>query len=231
MDTPSDSKVCCDCAEPIRVAATFCPYCSGDQRKGVITVPKPPRHKKGLSKTMLTMSEGIESKPCGWCAEPIRVAARVCPYCRRLQPKWTRITELLMVMLPLFGFALLCFIGALWLKQLFSPGRDFEPFRDQIVVERSAMHFGQSTNGNFVSAIGTLRNSSPYAWKEIQLEAQYYDKDGRMIDTRSESRFGDVLPSGATQSFRLRAPADKPEPSYVSHKVFVRSAKDSRKWP
>ena len=230
METPSDSKTCRDCAESIRAAATVCPYCGRDQRKGFFTVPKPPRHSKGLSKTMLTMSEGTESKPCAWCAEPIRVAAKACPYCRRLQPKWKWISEFLVV-LPLVGFALLCFVGALWLKQLFSPGRDFEPFRDQIVVEGSNMHFGQATNGNFVSAIGMIRNNSPYAWKEIQLEVQYYDKDGRMIDTRSESRFGDVLPPGATQAFRLRTQADKPQSAYADHKVFLRSAKDSRKWP
>jgi len=123
------------------------------------------------------------------------------------------------------------FSAAAWMGQIFGPGRDFEPFREQIVVENSTMHFGQVTNGNFISAIGVLRNSSPYSWKEIQLEAQYYDNAGRLIDTRSESRFGDTLPSGGTNAFRIRGPADKPESAYVSHKVFVRSAKDARKWP
>jgi hypothetical protein len=121
--------------------------------------------------------------------------------------------------------------GSIWLGRVFSPGRDFEPFRTQIVVESSSMHFGQTTNGNFISAIGTLRNDSPHAWKEIQIEAQFYDTNGRLIDTRTESRFGQVLPPGNAQAFRIRTPADKPELSYAGHKVFVRSAKDARTWP
>lgn len=176
------------------------------------------------------MSETTEMKPCAWCAEPIRIPAKACPHCRRLQPKWKKFSDMMTLLFLVIPMSLL-FGGVVSLKEVFGSGRDFELFRSQIVVETSHMHFGQATNGNFVSVIGTLRNNSPYAWKEIQLEAQYYDKDGRMIDTRSESRFGDVLPSGATQAFRLRAPADKPEPAYVSHKVFVRSAKDARKWP
>ena len=230
MDTPSDSKTCRDCAESIRAAATVCPYCGRDQRKRTITVSGPSRHSQGLSKTMLTMSEATESKPCGWCAEPIRAAARVCPYCRRLQPKWKRLGDW-MAFIPLLFLVLLFVGGSIWIGRVFSPGREFEPFRDQIVIEGSAMHFGQMTNGNFVSAIGTLRNNSPYAWKQIRLEAQYYDKDGRLIDTRTESRYGDVLPPGATQGFRLRAPADKPQSAYTTHKVFVRSAEDVRTWP
>jgi hypothetical protein len=136
-----------------------------------------------------------------------------------------------MAFLPVLLLAFLFVGGSIWLGRIFSPGTDFEPFRDQIVVEGSNMHFGQATNGNFISAIGTLRNNSPYAWKEIQLEAQYYDNDGRLIDTRTESRYGNVLPPGASQGFRLRTPADKPQSTYASHKVFVRSAKDARTWP
>lgn len=230
MDTSPETKVCSDCAETIRAAAKTCPYCDRDQRKSAITVSGPSRQSSGLSKSLISMSEATETKACGWCAEPIRVPARVCPYCRRLQPKWKRLCEL-MAFLPVLLLAFLFVGGSIWLGRIFSPGTDFEPFRDQIVVEGSNMHFGQATNGNFISAIGTLRNNSPYAWKEIQLEAQYYDNDGRLIDTRTESRYGNVLPPGASQGFRLRTPADKPQSTYASHKVFVRSAKDARTWP
>ena len=184
----------------------------------------------GMTKPIPATSEAIETKPCAMCAEPIRVAARVCPYCRRFQPRWPKLTEW-MALLPLLALGILFVGGVAWISHIFSRGRDFEPFRNQIVVQTSDMHFGRMTNGNYISAIGSLHNESPYAWKEIRLEVQYYDKDGRLIDTRAESSYGEVLPAGGTQTFRIRALADKPEPSYASHKVFVRSAKDSRKWP
>ena len=130
------------------------------------------------------------------------------------------------------AFMMLMFLGGvIWLQHLLGPGRDFENFKDQIVIINPEMHFGQATNGNFISTIGQIRNDSPYAWKDFQLEVQYFDKDGRMIDTRTENRYGDLLPSGATQAFRIRGPADKAEGAYSTQKVFVRSAKDSRKWP
>ena len=119
----------------------------------------------------------------------------------------------------------------IWLKSLIGPGRDFEQFQDKIVIVDSQMHFGATTNGNYVSAIGQIRNDSPYGWKELQLEVRYYNKEGQMIDTRTEARFGDTLPTGATHAFRVRGPADKPESQYASHKIFVRSAKDARRWP
>ena len=93
------------------------------------------------------------------------------------------------------------------------------------------MHFSQTTNGNFISTIGQIRNDSQFTWKDIQLEVQYFDKEGRMIDTRTENRYTDILPAGEAQAFRLRGQADKPESAYSTQKVFVRSAKDSSKWP
>ena len=33
------------------------------------------------------MNENVETKPCCYCAEPIRRAAQFCPFCRRWQPK------------------------------------------------------------------------------------------------------------------------------------------------
>lgn len=175
-------------------------------------------------------SESDATKPCVHCAEPIRQAASVCPYCRRLQPNrlWVEQLKAFLFFVP---FLMVFSAGIFWMKTMFGPGRDFGPYKAQIVPFALEMHFSMATNGNYISTMGHLRNDSPYAWKEIQLEVQYFNKDGKLIDLRSESRYGDTLPAGATHGFRVRGPADKPESQYVSQKVFVRSAKDSRRWP
>ena len=83
--------------------------------------------------------------------------------------------------------------------------------------------------GKYVSVVGTLTNRSEFTWKEVQLEAQFFDKDGKLIDTGLERNFDTVILAHGEAAFRIRLVADKPETSYASHKVFIRSAKDGRR--
>jgi hypothetical protein len=174
------------------------------------------------------LSETIDTKACSWCAEPIRARAKVCICCGRLQPK-SQAKIVWPSAIPFLVAAVFFVIGAVQFRNLFAPGREFEPFRERIAIVESQMHFSQTTNGNYISAMGQIRNDSTFAWKDFQLEVQYYDKEGRMIDTRSE-RLMQTIPAAATNAFRIRASADKPESAYASHKVFVRSAGDARRW-
>src|SRR6185503_14045664 len=108
------------------------------------------------------------------------------------------------------------------------PGRDFQLFRDQIVVIDSNLSFSPFTNALYVTLVGTISNMSAYSWKEVELEAQYFDSSGKLIDTRSDLDFrATILPHG-TRAFRIRAMAAQPESAYSEHKVFVRAAKDAR---
>jgi hypothetical protein len=232
MSEAEQGKVCPHCAETIRALAKVCPHCGRSQSRSAIYLDVLVGNSFGrlFGKRKKIMNEGVETKPCAFCAEPIRVAARVCPYCRNLQPRWRSKKQLeawgSLVMLLIMGCGFMFSIHL-----LFGPGRDFEPFQNQIKIINSEMHFSQTTNGNFISTIGQIRNDSSYAWKDLQLEVQYFDKDAHMIDTRTEDHYGEIIPAGATQAFRLRGPADKPESAYSIQKVFVRSAKDSSKWP
>lgn len=225
------ARACSHCAEPIRALAKICPHCGRLQSKPAFYLDE----LMGGSLNRLfgkrkIMSDSVETKPCEDCAEPIRIAAKVCPYCRRLQPPW-RIKKQWESWLSLAFVVSMGLGGMIWLNLLFSPGRDFEKFKSQIVIVNSEMHYTQMTNGNFISTIGQIRNDSPYAWKDIQMEVQYINKDGKMIDTRTENCYGEIIPAGETQAFRIRGPADKPETEYSTQKVIVRSAKDSKKWP
>jgi len=111
------------------------------------------------------------------------------------------------------------------------PGRNFELFQNQFTVIDPEMSFDVTTNGNYISTIGQIRNGSPYAWKDVYVEVQYFNKEGKMIDTCTREDYGEIIFAGDTQAFKVRGPADKPESEYSTQKVFIRSAKDSRKWP
>ena len=82
-------------------------------------------------------------KVCPLCAEPIKAAAKVCPFCRASQSRfagwWLYLLLGLSVSLMLAVVGLVCF----WLfPDAFRPeGRSFAPYRAQLEVARTAMDF------------------------------------------------------------------------------------------
>jgi len=170
------------------------------------------------------------TKTCRMCAETIKAAARLCPYCRTDQ----RQSAVIVTIAPwLMGFLLLAFFvgGFSVVYRLFTPGRDFAPFRNQFEIVSSSMQFNQNEKGAWVATVGTIRNNSDYAWKEVQLEARYFDSAGKLIDVGVQT-FSDVVVQQHSESaFRIRTIAGQPTNAYASHKVLVRSGRDIRQWP
>ena len=172
-----------------------------------------------------------EIKVCPLCAESIKIAAKVCPHCRHWQKKWSMENPLVRGTLVTLPLVLVWVGGVFFVARLFDRGRDFAEYRDQIVAIASTMSFNPTEKVPTISTVGTLKNNSTYSWKEVQIEVQYFDKDGKLIDTKSGRDFDDALLPNGERAFRLRTPADKPAANYASHKVFVRYAKDARAWP
>ena len=126
------------------------------------------------------------------------------------------------------AFALALLLVFALFEHFLEPSPDFAPFHDQIVVTDSQMHYSQTEKGAFISVVGMIKNNSKFSWKGVELEVQYFDKDGKLIDTTSDREYNaTILPQGE-RAFRIRAQADRPEAAYASHKVFVRAAKDDR---
>ena len=176
------------------------------------------------------MAENEQTKICPLCAEIIKVAAKVCPRCRsRLQPTKNALVvwlQLLAIVILFYGPMLL---AARWVRDSKLPGQSFEPSREKIAVFDTTMHYSQSDKTNIISTVGYLRNDSSNSWQALQLEVQYFDSGGKLVDTKTETLQYQELPMGMTEAFRIRAAAAAAESSYVSNKVFVRMAKDARK--
>ena len=182
------------------------------------------------------MTETEQTKICPLCAETIKVAAKVCPHCRHWQPhKWSFGNPQFMQSVASVFWAASIF-GAIFglayfLENLLGSKRDFAPYQNQIGIVSSEVSFRMSGSNLTVFVFGVVTNKSDFAWKNVGLEAQLFDKSGRLIDViqASDSSYnGVILLPHAEAAFKIQSKAARDETEYSTHKVVVGSGKDFR---
>lgn len=179
------------------------------------------------------MADVEQTKVCPLCAETIKAAAKVCPHCRHWQKKWALQNPQMvatLMMLVIFGYATGLVI---FLDHVFNRKHDFAQYQSQIAVVSSGTSFHISESNLTVSVIGVITNQSDVGWKDVGIEAQFFDGTGQMIDViqaTGEYRELTVLPHSEA-SFKIQGRANKKEGEYKSTRVFVRTGTDVDAWP
>jgi hypothetical protein len=178
------------------------------------------------------MNENADIKICPHCAETIKAAAKVCPHCRYWQKRWSLYNPQMLATV----WIIIC-IGAMgglgaFFDKVFGPKEQFATYRDDIAVASSQFSHRISASNLMNTVVGTLTNRSEFTWKEVSVEAQFFDKSGRQIDAIPSRDFGSlaVLPHGEV-AFKIEGQASRPEADYNSYKAVVRWAKDADAWP
>lgn len=166
-----------------------------------------------------------EQNVCPSCLEPVRAGAKKCPHCH----EWLRWKSGLALNIVL----MVAMLGGLlfWARYQDGQRRGVESFaahRDRIVVSESRLHVSRSGPRTYVSTVGKIRNDSEFAWKDLYLEARYFNDSGELIDADGSEQSGLELLPGAEFAFRLRAVADKPESEYARHELAITAARHSR---
>ena len=168
------------------------------------------------------VSEGF--KTCPHCAETVRCAAKVCPRCRYAQRYWSLYNpEVKVILLTVFAIGVCLFCGT-----LLSPKRDFAPYRNDIVVLSSSMVATDWDTNRYMTVVGLFTNKTDFSWKTLELEVQFFDAAGQLIDSQSACRNWTTILPHAEQAFRISVETARPRDQYATHKVFVRSARDFR---
>jgi len=170
------------------------------------------------------MTENEQTKICALCAETIKAAAKVCPYCRKNQRR-----GLFLNRFDLIGAitALLMLGTFLLLARMFTEGRSFSSSRDKIEVISSKVAFQIKPRSTNIFVSGILTNRSNYSWRINKFEIRFFDSFGKTIDVDegwSNDTFT-VLP-GSDHSFRFDLYSRKSIPENASYKVLIRSASD-----
>lgn len=176
------------------------------------------------------MADTNQTKVCPLCAEIIKAAAKICPYCRRSQNRWVFLSVYDLVMI----LTVLLFVSSsLMLVHWMDHGRTFSPGRDRIEVLSSQLALDATEFGTNVVVVGILSNSSPYAWTlagKRDMEVRFFDRDGRTVDAVKpywDEEFT-ILPQ-SDHSFRSYLDR-KSIPNHASYKIYVKSAQDPRNY-
>ncbi len=177
-----------------------------------------------------------EIKTCKMCFKEIPDKAKKCPYCQHWQNKWS-----LIVFNPLFAMIPMLILIILYtsllagmIDKFINQGEEFSKYKNSILVEKSKMKFGVKTSCKgakypTVVIIGKLKNHSNISWKEVALEVQIFNKEGKLIDTKQEEKYSFVVPAHEETAFKISFEMEFPKVEYNSFMVFIRSAKDERK--
>jgi hypothetical protein len=173
-----------------------------------------------------------ETKVCPHCAETIKAPAKVCPHCRYAQKRWSLYNPQLLAAsyIAVCCVAMIC--AAIFLDKIFGPKRQYGDYRDDIIVASSQLSRRVSESNMVNTVVGTLTNRGQLAWKDVSVEAQFFNKAGKQIDAITAKDYPSliILPHGEV-SFKIESLAARPEADYESYKAVVRWAKDVDAWP
>lgn len=88
----------------------------------------------------------------------------------------------------------------------------------------ASIHFTQGENRNFITTLGTLKNSSRACAQDLVLEVTYANAQGQVIDVVTQNLNELVIPAADEVGFRIYDVAMQPQGAYASSKVRVLSA-------
>jgi hypothetical protein len=176
------------------------------------------------------MSSDLAKKTCKMCCMEIPKEARKCPFCEHFQNRLS-----LVMYHPAFAVLFACLpLGAMLMffattsERIFDTGENYEAYKNQIVITDSQVAFGDTKSGPTVAVLGTIKNTSPVSWKEIQFHADFFDAQGKRTDVGEREEYGFRLPANGTSSFKVSFRREFPETNYAKHDVRVVAAKDAR---
>lgn len=172
------------------------------------------------------MNADLATKTCRMCCTDIPKDARKCPHCHHFQNRLS-----MLMFHPAFAALFVCIPLVVMLvvfATMFDRGEDYQSYKGQIEFVESEIAFGDTKSSATVAVIGTIKNTSPVPWKEIQFHADFFDGQGKRTDVGEREDYSFYLPANGTSSFKVSFRREFPESKYVKHQVRVVAAKDAR---
>jgi hypothetical protein len=179
------------------------------------------------------MAENAQIKICPLCAETIKSAAKICPYCQSRQSRFTVLKG------ELAGaFVVILLIGGLIIvgSRVFpdesdsTSGRDFLGHRNDLLVVRTALESTEK-RGEFLLS-GFVTNQSVRPWRVLGLEARFLDAQGNMVEVQHrefDKMSAFVVQPSTEHAFQIKLYNVPNSVTGVVQIIRVESAIDGRK--
>ena len=171
------------------------------------------------------------NRTCPYCAEHIKLEAKVCPRCRQ----WLTLRSIRnpAISIWIYGFphlAIYVFLGMSILTALNrfeNPKPDYTAFVNSLRVMESRMHWAETTNGPRIYITGILTNQSKFAWRAIELECRFLDANGRLVDAAHPHVALTIQPHDDA-AFRAVTTPSRASNEYTSFKLSVSTARNTK---
>ena len=129
------------------------------------------------------MGDESQTKTCPLCAETIKAAAKVCPFCQARQGRAARWRGQLGPVLS--GVCMLALLGLVcyWaLPDVPASGRKFARHREELRVLRTSLEREKKKPDFWLT--GCVTNAGHFPWRVHELELRFLDPQGNMLDVR-----------------------------------------------
>lgn len=161
---------------------------------------------------------------CPHCKEPIKEKARRCPHCTTYLSFWTSpVVQTVASILAMF-----CFFSIFAWDIVIKEKRYSEYDKKGIeIIGAEITHYKDAKYGPCVCTLGRIKNNTDLKWARVKFEVQYFNKEGKLIDTLSDQNYNFILLPRQEQAFRVTGPAVRPPSEYASQKIFIREASEA----
>ncbi len=125
-----------------------------------------------------------------------------------------------------YGLLVLLVMYGLWQLRSFEIAQvEHMDFRDALSIVDSRVDPESQGDAEMVHCVGTIRNSSQRAWKDVQVEVKFLDDEGKLLDVIYDPTESVFVPSHADVAFRLTGTRTPSTAEHAKYAVDVRTAR------